>query len=61
MSDRLLRVRATQPFSSTASISYNMKAPQHHEETLIVDDKIQIGELCVFKSGVGLSWNIGKV
>ena len=46
-SDRLIRVRATQPFSSTAS-GHRMNVAQHSEDTPIVDGKIQIGELCVF-------------
>ena len=37
--DRLLRVRATQPFGSTVSTSLSMKVLQHHEETPIVDEK----------------------
>jgi len=49
---RLIRVRATQPFSSTAS-GHRMNVAQHSEDTSIVDGKIQIGELCVFKSEVG--------
>ena len=59
-SDRLIRVRATQPFSSTAS-SHSMKVAQHNDNTPIAESKIQIGDFCVFKSGVGSNWNNGKV
>jgi len=38
-----------------------MNVAQHSEDTPIVDGKIQIGELCVFKSEVGSKWKIGKV
>ena len=58
-SSRLIRVRATQPFSSTGC-SHRMKV-QQNEDKPIVDSKIKIGEICMFKSGEGSNWSIGKV
>ena len=67
-SDRLLRVRANQLFNSVPAKSVNYqdkskgKNPAYDEGLPAVNSKIEIGELCVFRtSASSCEWRIGKV